>query len=130
MAGMVGGRVQSTALVLMLASTVACAGPVGAWPLPSSTYVAHAPLTSGTRRCSASMTRGVVTRANDERHRVHLAALVADESLTRAANARARSMAAQQRLSHDGWDEVVHGNMAAGENIAYNYATADAVMRG
>src|SRR5207237_108276 len=44
--------------------------------------------------------------------------------------AMARTMAAERRLSHDGWDSVVHGNATAGENIAYNYPTADAVMRG
>ena len=47
-----------------------------------------------------------------------------------AAAARARGMAAEHRLSHDDWDAVVHGNATAGENIAYNYPTADAVMRG
>ena len=111
--------------VLVASTTVACAGAAPARPLARS---AHAG--TGSRDCPESMIRGVVARANEARRRAHLRSLVADASLTRAAGARARTIAAQRRLSHDGWNSVVHGNATAGENIAYNYPTADAVMRG
>ncbi len=117
--------------VLVASTTVACAGAAPARSLaPARPLPRSARGGTGTRNCPSSMIRAVVARANEARRHAHLRSLVADESLTRAAGARARTMAAERQLSHDGWDSVVHGDATAGENIAYNYPTADAVMRG
>ena len=52
----------------------------------------------------------------------------------RAADNRSAAMAAESRLSHRGWDAALRKagltDDALGENVAYNYATPEAVMRG
>ncbi len=131
MASTRGRRLRCVALIAIVTNAVACAGTAPARPVaPGAQLTRAARRETGARDCPTSMLRGVVARANEARRRAHLLSLVADKNLTRAAGARARTMAAQRRLSHDGWDSVVHGNATAGENIAYNYPTADAVMRG
>src|SRR6266403_706852 len=107
-------RVRIVALCALVTSAVACAG-AATRPRGRSASIA-----TGTDDCPASMRRLVVTRVNEARRRAHLRSLVDDTGLARAAAARARAMAAEHRLSHDGWDAVVHGNATAGENIAYN----------
>jgi uncharacterized protein YkwD len=126
---------RRVAVLAMVTSTVACAGTT---PLRSrATAPGVAPPSSAAahpHQCPASASRSVVARANAARRRAHLGALVADPRLTRAAYGRASAMAAQRRLSHSGWEPVVRGADApdgsVGENIAYNYPTAEAVMRG
>lgn len=124
-------RLRCVALGAIVTSTVACAGVAPARSLPVSRAGGPARLDGGPRDCPASMRRLVVTRANEARRRAKLQSLVADAGLARAAGVRARTMAAERRLSHSGWESFVHpaGARAVGENIAYNYPTADAVIR-
>jgi len=124
-------RVRIAALCALVTSAVACAGAASSYPAAATRPRGRsASIATGALDCPASMRRLVVTRVNEARRRAHLRSLVDDAGLARAAAARARAIAAEHRLSHDGWDAVVHGNATAGENIAYNYPTADAVMRG
>jgi uncharacterized protein YkwD len=84
--------------------------------------------------CPADVGAAVVAQVNAERAAVHLQPLVADPKLTRAAESRARSMAASSRLSHAGWESTIRGELAVastmGENVAYDYPTASAVVDG
>jgi len=84
--------------------------------------------------CPAGAVAAVVAQVNAERAAKNLRPLVADPELTRAAESRARGMAASNRLSHSGWEQAIRGEVsvasAMGENVAYNYSTATAVVDG
>ncbi|HEY2387938.1 MAG TPA: CAP domain-containing protein [Candidatus Binatia bacterium] len=85
----------------------------------------------GPRACPASVRTAVVARVNAERRAAALRPLASDAGLGRAAQERARAMASANRLSHSGWEGVVHRHDDAStiaENVAYNYASADAVV--
>ena len=86
------------------------------------------------RECPTAALRDVVARVNSVRRGARVPALRRDAGLVRAARARASSMATGGRLSHAGWERVVraagvHGQ-TLGENVAYNYSSAEKVMRG
>ncbi len=124
------------ALFALLTSAVGCAGTTSAHSIASARHVAPpSPGAPSARDCPASAIRSVVAGVNAARRRARLHALVADARLARAARARSKTMAARNRLSHSGWEPVVRGgddtvNGSIGENVAYNYPTAEAVMRG
>ncbi len=125
-------RASHVALHVMLTSSIACAGAVPMRPFALAGGTVHASA-SPIRECPASALRAVVARSNAARQRVHLHALVADPRLVSAARTRAGTMAAKNRLSHAGWERVVRSDArvgSVGENIAYNYPSAQAVMRG
>jgi uncharacterized protein YkwD len=132
------------ALLVVVTNGVACAGaaPVR-FDAPARTSTAPSQagrregarpsaVTSRQRDCPASAILDVVARCNAARRGAHLSPLVADSRLARAAKVRASTMAASNRLSHAGWERTVRGDVdgTIGENIAYNYPTADAVTRG
>ena len=78
-----------------------------------------------------SVRAAVVARVNDARRAASLQPLESDVGLGRAAQARASAMASANRLSHAGWERVVrrHDNASTiGENVAYNYPSAVAVV--
>lgn len=89
---------------------------------------------AGGRGCPLGAVAAVVAHVNAARASARLRPLVADPQLTRAAQARAAAMAARNKLSHSGWEEAIRGEVAVasamGENVAYNYPTADAVVDG
>jgi uncharacterized protein YkwD len=126
-------RAFHLALHVMLTSSIACAGVMPMRPFARAGGTVHASA-SPIRECPASALRAVVARSNAARRRVHLHALVADPRLARAARTRAGTMAAKNRLSHAGLEQLVRTDTgvgsSVGENIAYNYPTAEAVMRG
>lgn len=85
----------------------------------------------GPRACAASVRAAVVTRVNEERRAAALRPLTSDAGLGRAAQERARAMASANRLSHSGWEGVIHQHDDAftiAENVAYNYSSASAVV--
>lgn len=88
----------------------------------------------GARPCPATDTSGVVQHVNDARRRAGMHALTVDMNLARIASSRSTSMAAERRLSHRGWEGALRKaglrDDALGENVAYNYEDADAVMTG
>ncbi|MBI3767853.1 MAG: CAP domain-containing protein [Deltaproteobacteria bacterium] len=122
-------------LFAMLTNAVGCAGAAPVHSIAPGRHVAPpSPDAPSTRDCPTSAIRSVVAGVNAARRRARLRVLVADPRLARAAYARAKTMAARNRLSHSGWESVVRGDDAVdgsiGENVAYNYPTAEAVMRG
>lgn len=98
-------------------------------PLPSPS-----PTLQSSRPCPAADTSGVVTRVNEARRSAGLPGLGTDANLARIAAARSASMAFERRLSHRGWEHALRRaglrDDALGENVAYNYADAEAVMGG
>lgn len=93
-----------------------------------------ATLASGHQPCPTNDASLVVRLVNDVRKRNGLRLLGTDTYLTRFAGTRSAAMAAESRLSHRGWDAALRKagltDDALGENVAYNYATPEAVMRG
>jgi len=85
------------------------------------------------RECPTATLRDVVVRVNAARRSVRVPALAGDTTLARAARVRASSMATARRLSHAGWERVVRAagvnGQRLGENIAYNYSSAEKVMQ-
>jgi uncharacterized protein YkwD len=124
-------RASRVVLHVMLTSGIGCAGAAPMRPVAVAGGTVRASA-SPIRDCPAGALRAVVARSNAARRRVHLDALVADPHLASAARTRAGTMAAENRLSHAGWEQLVRidaGGGSVGENIAYNYPTAQAVMR-
>ncbi len=84
--------------------------------------------------CPAADASDVVQLVNDVRRRAGLRALASDAQLARIAGERSATMARQRRLSHEGWERVLRNaglrDDQIGENVAYNYADARAVMDG
>jgi uncharacterized protein YkwD len=93
---------------------------------------ATGPLLPGHRTCPAVDLDAVVTRVNQIRWRAGLRRVGDDAHLARYASTRSAAMAAERVLSHRGWDRGLRGagftEGAIGENVAYNYETADDVM--
>src|SRR5262249_19638745 len=89
------------------------------------------PPNDGPQACPASVRAAVVARVNAERRAAALRPLASDPGLGRAARERAGAMASANRLSHSGWQSAIHRHDTAsniGENVAFNYPSADAVV--
>ncbi len=83
--------------------------------------------------CAAVLTEDVVDQVNGTRRNAGMLPLVVDDRLNRIARGRSAAMAADQRLSHHGWNRAlreggVRGHII-GENVAVNYNSAISVMR-
>jgi uncharacterized protein YkwD len=83
--------------------------------------------------CAAVLTDDVVEQVNATRRHAGLRPLATDDRLSWIARQRSAAMAADQELSHRGWDRAlreggVRGRII-GENVAANYDTAASVMR-
>lgn len=100
----------------------------------SRAHATTAALTAGHRPCPAADLSTVVQLVNDTRRRAGLRQLGTDPHLARVAHSRSAAMAAEHRLSHRGWEGALRKaglvDDTIGENVAYNYATPDAVMEG
>jgi uncharacterized protein YkwD len=92
------------------------------------------PLAKGHRLCPSEDLHAVVQIVNGLRRRSGLHLLGTDAHLTRFASTRSAAMAAESRLSHSGWERALRKaglvDDQLGENVAYNYDTPDAVVRG
>ena len=86
------------------------------------------------RPCPGADAGGVVHLVNEVRRRAGLPALGSDPNLARIAGTRSAAMATERRLSHSGWERALRKaglqDDSLGENVAYNYDSPDAVMRG
>ncbi|HZP39931.1 MAG TPA: CAP domain-containing protein [Candidatus Binatia bacterium] len=113
-------------------SNVASVEVAGA-PVPGS-GAGGPPLAEGQHECPADTVEQVVALVNAARADHGIRALAADTRLARAARAHTIAMAASRNLSHDGWlDHIRAAGYAGGllgENIAYGYPSASAVVRG
>jgi len=94
---------------------------------------ATASVTHGHRACPRISGAQVIAEVNAVRRKSRLKPLATDARLARVARDRAAAMAASGRLSHRGWKRAlrqggVDGHLL-GENVAYNYSSAAAVMR-
>jgi uncharacterized protein YkwD len=93
-----------------------------------------APLAKGHRLCPSEDLQAVVQIVNGIRKRNGLRLLGTDTHLARFASTRSAAMAAESRLSHRGWERALRNaglvDEQLGENVAYNYDTPDAVVRG
>ena len=100
----------------------------------SRAHATSAAIAGGQRPCPAADLSTVVQLVNDTRRGVGLRMLGYDTHLARFAQSRSTAMVAENRLSHRGWERGLRSaglvDDALGENVAYNYATADAVMAG
>jgi uncharacterized protein YkwD len=119
--------VRASTFLLALVST-GCAFGGDRGPTPPRAMAA------GHRSCPSGETAAVVALVNDVRHRAGLRFLGDDKYLARFAATRSAEMADDRRLSHTGWESGLRKagltDDALGENVAYNYATPDAVMEG
>jgi uncharacterized protein YkwD len=92
-----------------------------------------AALAPGHRYCPGASVAAVVSRVNAARRRAGVRPLVADARLARIARGRSAAMAARRTLSHRGWSRALREagvtGAVIGENVAYSYTTAAAVMR-
>ena len=92
------------------------------------------PLAKGHRLCPSEDLYAVIDIVNGIRKRSGLRLLGSDKHLARFASTRSAAMAAQSQLSHRGWERALRNaglvDDQLGENVAYNYDTPDAVMRG
>ena len=123
-------------VALAVAGTLASVQLLGCAPAPGVSRRLRANdfrFPANQRECPAATLRDVVARVNAARRSVRVAALVRDTTLARAARVRASSMATARRLSHTGWERVVRAGgvngQTLGENIAYNYSSAEKVMQ-
>lgn len=105
-----------------------------AWSAVASTGTGEStggPQTSG---CSADSEAEVLRLVNVERARVGAAPLHDNPLLDVAADVRSTTMALSGNLTHTGWVEAIRAagfrGAALGENIAYGYASAAAVVNG
>lgn len=89
---------------------------------------------TSTGGCPAGSEADVLSLVNAERARVGIAPLANNALLSVAAAARSATMAASGNLTHTGWVEAIRAagyrGSFLGENIAYGYASAAAVVRG
>ena len=119
-------RVSTLVLVALAAGCSLGAG--------SRAHATTAKNAAAPRPCPAADLSTVVQLVNDTRRRAGLRMLGSDTQLARFAQSRSAAMVAQNRLSHRGWERGLRKaglvDDALGENVAYNYATADAVMAG
>jgi uncharacterized protein YkwD len=84
--------------------------------------------------CPAGSEADVLTLVNAERAKYGVAALENSTLLAVAAGTRSTQMAATGNLTHDGWVDVIRAagyrGSYLGENIAYGYGSAGAVVKG
>ncbi len=116
----------------LLLSVLAAGCSLGETPRAHATTTAA--LASGHQPCPTEDASMVVRLVNDVRKRSGLRLLGTDTYLAHFAGTRSAAMAAESRLSHGGWEKALRKaglvDDALGENVAYNYATPEAVMRG
>jgi uncharacterized protein YkwD len=121
------------ARVSVLSLAVLAAGCAGATP-PTRAHAATAALADGHRPCPAADLGRVIELVNATRRQARLRLLGTDTNLARLAASRSAAMAAERRLSHHGWERALRSaglvDDALGENVAYNYESSEAVMRG
>jgi uncharacterized protein YkwD len=122
------------ARVSVLLLTVLTAGcTIGAGTRAHATTTS-ATLAHGHQPCPPEDVSAVIRLVNDVRKQSGLRLLGTDTYLGRFASTRSSAMAAESRLSHRGWESALRKaglvDDMLGENVAYNYATPDAVMRG
>ena len=129
-------RLAAAAIVLTVVTmmNVGCAGASWWRPPPPRERAASTAPTPPKGDCSARTSQAVVVEVNAVRRRSHLRPLTSDAILARAAHKRARTMARANRLSHAGWERVIRDEGAVasslGENVAFNYPSAAAVVDG
>jgi uncharacterized protein YkwD len=128
-------RVVAAAVVATVVEmNVGCASASWWRPSPPRGRGASTRPVPPTGDCSPRSLQAVVAEVNAARRRARLRPLTSDAVLARAANRRARAMAKANRLSHAGWERVIReeGAVASslGENVAFNYPTATAVVDG
>ena len=125
-----GTRITIRATTLAVVAWIAGCG----FGTGNRAHAITAPLATGHRFCSAEDLSAVVREVNGVRRSAGLHALGTDTYLARFANGRSAAMAAENRLSHRGWEDGLRRaglvDDALGENVAYNYATPGAVMEG
>ena len=82
--------------------------------------------------CPAAFLNRVAQLTNSYRANAGLAPLAVHSQLSWAAAQRSKTQAANNLMSHDGWDTTIKASGYPygywGENVAYGYATADSVM--
>ena len=127
---------RAARLLLAVAGALVSARLLGCAPASDAlrqlrTHEFHLP--ANQRACPTAAVRDVVVRVNAARRSARAPALVRDATLARAALVRTSSMATARRLSHAGWERVVRAagvtGQTLGENIAYNYSSAEKVMQ-
>lgn len=118
-------------LLLLAALATGCSLDAGTHAHATTTATA---LARGHQPCPPEDASAVVRLVNDVRKRSGLRLLGTDTYLARFAGTRSAAMAAESRLSHRGWESALRKaglvDDTLGENVAYNYATPDAVMGG
>jgi uncharacterized protein YkwD len=122
--------VRASTLALVIFTAGCSLGSLGG---ESRAHATTAALAERHRPCPASDLSQVVQLVNDTRRRARLRLLGTDTHLARFAAARSAAMAAENRLSHRGWERGLRQaglvDDALGETVAYNYATPEAVMQ-
>jgi hypothetical protein len=116
---------------------------VSGWSAPATVAIAGAeppgaggdpPLPAGQRECPAGSVDGVLALVNGARRDPGIAALRTDAALMRAARMHTIAMVSARRLTHNGWvttiRETGYGGGFLGENIAFGYQSASAVVSG
>lgn len=121
-----GGRLGALGLAAVLAGCSLGAG--------SRAHATLAPLAAGHRICPSEDLSAVIREVNAIRRRKGLYSLGTDTYLARFATSRSAAMARDSRLSHRGWERALRkaglADDTLGENVAYNYDSPAAVMRG
>jgi uncharacterized protein YkwD len=124
-------RAARTSILVLAILITGCS--VGSSSRPLGASEAYADATSS-RPCPSADGETVVHLVNEARRRAKLGPLATDPALTRTAGKRSAAMAAERRLSHSGWERALRKagleDDSLGENVAYNYEGAGAVMRG
>jgi uncharacterized protein YkwD len=91
-------------------------------------------LPNGQRECPAGSTAGVLQLVNDARRDHGRGALADNAALARAARTHTIAMVDAQQLTHTGWVGYIRAagypGGFLGENIAYGYQSAAAVVQG
>ncbi|MDQ1534748.1 MAG: hypothetical protein QOF28_2509 [Actinomycetota bacterium] len=97
--------------------------------IPSS---CPAPTTASANSCPASFLSRVAQLTNAARAAAYVAPLTLQGQLMSSAAQRSRAQAANNTMSHDGWDTTIRASGYPygwwGENVGYGYTTADSVM--
>ena len=90
------------------------------------------PSSCPTSSCPSTYLDRVAQLVNSARASAHLAPVSVQGQLSWAAAQRSRTQAINNTMSHDGWDTTIRASGYPdgfwGENVAYGYSNADAVM--
>ena len=126
-----GVRAARTSILVLAILITGCG--VGSSDRSLGATDAYAYATSS-RPCPGADADAVVQLVNEVRRRAGLRPLAMDPKLASTAGKRSAAMAAERRLSHSGWERALRKaglqDDSLGENVAYNYGSPDAVMRG